>query len=315
METTRPEGPAPRVSHQTSWRSVFFTGLLLWILSVLVTALTSNPNMLPLIVLLGSFLVPATAVIWYLDHYESPILSPRLVVDAFLVGGILGVLAASILEGWLLSDGILIYLGVGLIEEFSKLLGLLFISRRLRQFDSRDGIVLGAAVGFGFAALESSGYALTSLIVVQGQQVTFSLGSLVATELLRGILAPVGHGLWTAILGGALFAASHRAGHLQVSRGVVGAYLFVALLHSLWDSMRGIATVITTILTSTPAQQIGLQGGKLVPPTAAQEATFVIVQIGGLVLISAIGLAVLISRWRRARRELDGRAAGPAPPS
>lgn len=297
MAIAEPTGPRPHVSRPSNWKSVFGTGLLLWILSVLVTGLTGNPNMVPTVVLIGSFLVPATAVIWYMDHYESPILSARLVADAFLVGGVLGVLAASVLEQWLLSDGVFIYLGVGLIEELAKFLALLFVARHLAHYAVRDGIVLGAAVGFGFAALESSGYALNALIVVQGQQVTFSLGSLVATELLRGILAPLGHGLWTAILGGALFRASRRVGHLRITGGVIAAYLFVAVLHALWDSMRGIASVLTAVLTSTPAQRIALQQGQLAPPTPAQELTFVVVQIAGLIILSIVGLFVLWRRW------------------
>ena len=82
-----------------SWKQVFFTGLVLWFASVLVTGLTSNLNMIPTVILLGSFLVPATAVVWYLDHYQSEQLDPWRVLSAFLVGGVLGVLAASLLEG------------------------------------------------------------------------------------------------------------------------------------------------------------------------------------------------------------------------
>ena len=32
----------------------------------------------PTVVLLGSFLVPATAVIWYLDHYHSDVVTPAV---------------------------------------------------------------------------------------------------------------------------------------------------------------------------------------------------------------------------------------------
>lgn len=280
------------------WRRVFLIGLLLWIASVFVTAVTENLNMIPTVVLLGSFLVPVTAIIWYVDHYESPILTPRRVLDAFVVGGILGVLAASILEAWLLSDGVLVYFGVGLIEEFAKLAALVVIARQLPRYLTRDGIVLGAAVGFGFAALESSGYALNALIVQEGSQIAFSLPNLVFAELLRGILAPVGHGLWTAILGGVLFNAS-RDRHLRVTWKVIGAYLLVSILHALWDSMRGIASVLSALLTSTPAQQIAMQAGTLPPPTERQIVAFVAIQIGGLIVVAIVGLAVLSRLWRR----------------
>src|SRR3954454_2652813 len=152
-------------SSTLSWRGIFVTGLLLWIASVIVTALTSNPNLIPTVVLLGSFLVPAIAVVWYVDHYHSPELTGGLVARAFIVGGVLGVMAASVLESLLIRPGVAMFFGVGLIEEGVKLLALMFIARGLTTRTVRDGIVLGAAVGFGFAALESSGYAFTSLLV------------------------------------------------------------------------------------------------------------------------------------------------------
>jgi protease PrsW len=45
---------------------------------------------------------------------------------------------------------------VGFLEELAKLLALLVVARGMARHTVRDGIVLGAAVGFGFAALESS---------------------------------------------------------------------------------------------------------------------------------------------------------------
>lgn len=282
-----------------SWWSVLLTGLALWIASVLVTALTGNLNMIPTVVLLGSFLVPVTAIVWYLDHYVSPVVTPPVIFSTFIVGGVLGVLAASILESWLASDSPVLYAAVGLIEEFAKLMALLFVARRLSRYATRDGIVLGASVGFGFGALESSGYALNALFVVQGHHVQLSLGSLVLTEFLRGILAPVGHGLWTAILGGVLFSEA-RGSHLRLTAKVVGAYLLVALLHTLWDSMRGIAVVLTTILTATPFQRMAAAEGIPVQPTPAQVRTFGFVEFGGFALVAVIGLVVLWINWRRA---------------
>src|ERR1700716_1391412 len=117
-------GPSQRPAGVPSWKQVFITGLVLWFASVLVTGLTGNLVMIPTVILLGSFLVPGTAVVWYLDHYRSDVLNPWRVLSAFLVGGVLGVLAASVLEAWLLSDGVLVYLGVGFLEELAKLIAL-----------------------------------------------------------------------------------------------------------------------------------------------------------------------------------------------
>lgn len=279
----------------TGWRGTFATGLLLWIGSALVTELTQNVNMMPTVVLLGSFLVPATAVIWYLDHYHSTMVTPAVAARAFIVGGVFGVLAAALLEALLLRNGLLIFLGVGLIEELAKLLGLLLVARRLPRFAVRDGIVLGAAVGFGFAALESSGYALSALFVREGHTIALSLGSLVSTELLRDILAPVGHGLWTALLGGALFAASRRS-HLHLSGGVVGTYSLVATLHALWDAMRLIAALLTALYLALPTTgDIWL--GMIVPPAAEALLLKLAFYFGGLVVLSLIGIGLLRRRW------------------
>jgi len=94
-------GWAPR------WWVVFLSGLALWIASIIVTRVTRNLNMIPTVVLLGSFLVPVTAVVWYVDHDPSPLLGPRRIFDAFAVGGLIGVLAVSLVEFWLLTLGLL----------------------------------------------------------------------------------------------------------------------------------------------------------------------------------------------------------------
>jgi RsiW-degrading membrane proteinase PrsW (M82 family) len=274
------------------------TGLVLWVASVLVTGLTGNLTMIPTVILLGSFLVPATAVVWYLDHYQSAELDPWRVLAAFLVGGVLGVLAASVLEAWLLSDGLLVYLGVGFLEELAKLIALVYVARWVQRRTIRDGIVLGAAAGFGFAALETSGYALGALLVRDGAEVRLSLGNLVFTELLRGILAPLGHGVWTAIVGGVLFGAS-RDGRLRITPSVVGAYVLVSLLHGLWDSMRGIAMFLATVLTATPVRAPGVGVVMLPPPPEQLVATFVTIEISGLCVIAVVGLLVLSRLWMR----------------
>ncbi|MGZ3391503.1 MAG: PrsW family intramembrane metalloprotease [Isosphaeraceae bacterium] len=293
------ETSVPRpIVQRWRWLAVFLSGLVLWILSVVVTGLTQNPTLIPTVVLLGSFLVPATAVIYYLDHSPSTTVSAQRVFLAFLYGGVLGVLAASVLEAWLLQNGPLVYVGVGLIEEFVKVLALLLVALGIRHFTTRDGIVLGASVGFGFAALESSGYALSALFTPNG----LSLTSLVFAEVLRGVLAPLGHGLWTGILGGALFTAASKRGRLAIfSLRFIGLFLLVSLLHALWDSMRGLAIVMTLLVTSSPALNVLMQGGLLPQTTDVVTWIFLAFEFGGMAVVSAIGLLMLRRAWRRAR--------------
>src|SRR5438128_3562132 len=213
----------PQRSWAPPWWAVFIIGLLLWGAAIGVTLITGNVITLPTIVLIGSFLVPVTGVVWYLDHDPSPALSPRRITAAFIIAGTLGVLAASLLEYYLVGTGLLANFEVGLVEELVKTLMVVAVAWGIHSFHTRDGMVLGAAVGFGFAALESSGYALASLFVVQGQRLFLSLDSVVVTELVRGILAPFGHGMWTAIVAGTLFAAARARGRGRRYIWILGA--------------------------------------------------------------------------------------------
>jgi RsiW-degrading membrane proteinase PrsW (M82 family) len=261
------------------WRRVFLTGFALWLLTVVVTFATGNPNLIPTLVLLGSFLVPVTFVLWAFTRRHSGEVTAELLFSTFVTGGVLGVLAASLLETYLLHPDPLFFLGVGLIEEAAKLAALAFLCRRLQHKYAVDGVILGAAVGFGFAAFESAGYAFTALFTQQG----LSLMTLVETELLRGVLAPVGHGLWTAILGGVLFAASGRR-HFAFTGRLLVTYLGVAVLHALWDGWQSIAQVITDI--------------------AEDPHLFTVLSWGGLIGISLIGVAWLLVIRRQADREV-----------
>jgi protease PrsW len=248
------------------WWGVLLIGLALWGAAVGSVLLTGDIIVLPTVVLLGSFLVPVTAVVWYLDHDPSPALSPRRIITAFLIAGVIGLVAASVLEFWLVyGPGRIGDLKVGLIEEFVKGAAIVLLALGLRSYATRDGIVLGAAVGFGFAALESSGYALASLFVVQGQQLYLSLSSVVLTELVRGVLAPFGHGLWSAILGGVIFHAA-RKGHLRLTWSVLVAYLGVSIMHAAFDLIGGITGyVVISIVGLVPLVYLWLRADRALP--------------------------------------------------
>ncbi|TCO20275.1 protease prsW family protein [Kribbella steppae] len=280
------------------WVQILVAGFTLWLTSLVVTLLTANANLVPTLILLGSFLIPVTFVAWSFERWRDAHLTAELIVKAFLVGGLLGVLAAAVLETYLLEPSPLLFLGVGLIEEAAKLGALIFVTRHLAQRHGRDGFVLGAAVGFGFAAFESAGYAFNALLTVKG----LSLTALVETELVRGVLAPFGHGLWTAILGGVLFREA-RAGRFRFNRVVLLMYLWVAVLHALWDYTHSIALALTFVLTGTSWQYELLSRGYLPRPTSEQVHVFTVLSIGFLALVSLLGIATLWATWRRTRPE------------
>jgi protease PrsW len=306
--------PHPQVRHRLpAWTRVLLSGLLLWVATVVITFGTGNPNLVPTIILLGSFLVPVTFVVYAFGRADE-VLTAQRIFTAFIYGGVLGVLGATVLEAALLQQpsGLLSYLGVGLIEEAVKLAALWALARRLPRYTPRDGMVLGAAVGFGFAALESAGYAFTALFGSSG----LSLLNLVETEALRGILAPFGHGLWTAILGGALFATAARSRHgrprLRVS--LLGWYLLMVLLHALWDASNSIANWLTLLLTGTPTQWTLIGQGQVPAVTQTQAHLYTAINWGLLLLDAAIGVTILTIRWHRQTTTRPPAAPLPATP-
>jgi protease PrsW len=280
--------------HRRAWVRIFFGGVFLWLASVLVTFVTGNSNLVPTVILVGSFLVPVTFVAYAFEHRASDTLTEQTIFVGFVYGGILGVLGASLLEAAFLGQQSLAsYVGVGLIEEGCKLAVLWFIARRLPEYLTRDGVVLGAAVGFGFAAFETAGYAFNALFTIKG----LSLTSLVETQFLRGILTPLGHGLWTGILGGVLFHSARR-GRLRLSRSLVLWYVVVSLLHAFWDASGGIAALVVMLLTANSMQQQLLELGRVPSPTPLQVQLFTIVSISLLVLDAIVGILFFVGRWR-----------------
>jgi len=158
-------------------------------------------------------------------------------------------------------SGLLGNLKVGLIEELVKGALIVLFALGIRSHTTRDGMVLGATVGFGFAALESSGYALASLFVVQGHQLFLSLPSVVLNELVRGVLAPFGHGLWSAILGGVIFHAA-RNGRLRPSLAILITYIGVSVLHAAFDSFGGIVGyIVISVIGIVPLVFLWLRVG------------------------------------------------------
>jgi len=86
----------------------------------------------------------------------------------------------------------------GLAEEPGKLLVLAFVINKRKYGYILNGLLLGAAVGAGFAAFESAGYAL---------RVALDEGTDAMREVIftRGLLSPFAHIVWTGMAGSALW--------------------------------------------------------------------------------------------------------------
>jgi protease PrsW len=125
--------------------------------------------------------------------------------------------------------------GAPFVEETLKggvLVGLLW--RRRKEFDGpTDGVIYAAMVGLGFAMIENVGYYITALVTpVQG-----GVELLGFTFVLRGILAPMLHPLFTSMTGlGVAYAAARPRGWGRAWPVIVG-WLAAMVLHGLWNAL------------------------------------------------------------------------------
>ncbi len=216
------------------WRTLLI-GFGVYIAGLVILVVTENPNIFPTTILIGSFLVPVTYVTFFYERRHLSSVKVPATALTFFYGGVLGTLAASLLEPLFIQRlDFQTALVVALIEEFVKIWGVLLIARRLQHDSELDGIILGAAAGMGFAAFESMGYSFTAFLRSGG-----SLSATVGVTMLRGLLSPIGHGTWTALFAAVLFRDS-KSRRFRLTFAVAGAYLTAVVLHWLWDGIPGL---------------------------------------------------------------------------
>ncbi|RAY16589.1 PrsW family intramembrane metalloprotease [Actinomadura craniellae] len=260
----------PSVVRRWAWTGVFAGGLAMY-LAVLATLVdTGNPNYLPSLILLGSVLIPATFLTFASGRSGQWQVPALTLGTAALFGGVVGTVVAGVVEYDTLRElGVLPALGIGLIEETAKLIVpvimLMWAIKRGRPTRPADGLVIGVAVGMGFASLETMGYAFTALISSGG-----NVGDVETTLLLRGLLSPAGHMAWTALICGSLWSYA-AAPALRTALTVPATYLAAVVLHACWDGIGGLAAYILLGLISVGWLLWELHRTRALPlrPTAA----------------------------------------------
>jgi RsiW-degrading membrane proteinase PrsW (M82 family) len=172
-------------------------------------------------------------VCFWLDRYEPE--PGRYRLAALGWGGVVAVVISFLAEQLLFAlPGTDSFVDTAVIapvvEEAGKGLFLLavLLLRRSQMHGVLDGLVYAALVGIGFAFVEDVLYYLSAL--VQGGGI-----ALTATFVLRGIISPFAHPLFTAATGlGVGVAVSTRRPVLRWLAPVLGFAVAVAL-HAIWN--------------------------------------------------------------------------------
>lgn len=250
---TTPPLYAVRFSWPRPWlySRVLLIMTIAFVMLMLCLVMFDSSNAIPGVIVVGSFAMPLTTMMLFLELNAYRDVSVYKIIVTFLVGGCASLLATMILYMFITPGmdfvGAII---IGVVEEIGKLIIVYYTISRLRTCHILTGLLIGSAVGAGFAAFESAGYAFNFLLDDEG-----GLYTMFDVIVLRGILAPGGHVAWAAITGAAIVMTK---GNRRLNTDILTSGKFLKLfaipvvLHSIWDMPIGIGEdilLIPTLLT------------------------------------------------------------------
>ena len=208
--------------------------------------LSDAGNMVPAVMILGSFAVPLATLVLFFELNTPRNVSFHVVGKLFLYGAVVSLAVA--LLGYSLPIFDVGTWEAGIVEECAKLLTVVIVMRSVRYKYILNGILFGATVGAGFACFETAGYALNNGFLpglfqglAQGQAAAThtAIVSMLQILRLRGILAPLGHVAWTAIAAGAFWRVKMdkpASPSMFLDTRFLKAFLIPVSMHALWDA-------------------------------------------------------------------------------
>jgi RsiW-degrading membrane proteinase PrsW (M82 family) len=245
----RPAGPAliaVRPSgNQSAIKIVFgvFAAMIAAILGLIVLLLIGLETG-PVALLIGMFCaclpVPLyVMLLLWIDRYESePV---WMLLTAFLWGALVAVfiafvfntanaiVVAAVTDSASIAENFTAVISAPIVEETAKAIILfVFFFWKKDEFDGIiDGVVYAGMVGLGFAMTENIQY--------YGRSLQAGLSGLTITFVLRGMIGPFSHPLFTSMTGiGLGWARQSENGFIKVTMPVLG-FMLAILMHGTWN--------------------------------------------------------------------------------
>lgn len=217
--------PRPRV-----WWRIFVGAVVAYLLMRVGVSEFHNPRFTPGLIMIGSFVVPMSVVVFFFEMNTPRNVSVYQVGKMMLLGGALSLVVTMLLTSIIPGAGtgkIIPAMITAVVEETAKTLALLIVVRHTRWSWQLNGLLFGAAVGAGFAGFESASYATDEI----GANVYGNI-------LIRGLLSPGGHVIWTALIGAALWQVRRTEpfdANMFFDKIVLRRWGVACGLHALWD--------------------------------------------------------------------------------
>ncbi|NWK54980.1 PrsW family intramembrane metalloprotease [Verrucomicrobiaceae bacterium N1E253] len=230
-----------------------------------------NPTLIPGVILLGSFVGPCAVLLLFYEINILKNISIIRVAGAFIAGAVLSLTVTHPIQALANSWGLTTWLNAsvaGPVEETAKLVIAILLLKMVPRKTIFTGLLVGGAVGAGFAAFESAGYAFNIFLskynmIVEGaymnvleqkfnsEEEFFSMVSTaypLASEAmndnirLRAILSPFGHVIWTALTAAAfcrVTASSKVTMETFQDQRFYSIFGLAVILHMTWNSPVG----------------------------------------------------------------------------
>ncbi|WP_459479164.1 PrsW family intramembrane metalloprotease [Clostridium saccharoperbutylacetonicum] len=185
----------------------------------------------PGIVFIGALIVPFSLLVFFWEVNAPRNINIFDVVKIFFLGGISSLLITMILNRAITLGEVDFYgaILIGVTEELAKFIVVAYFLRGSKRKYILNGLLLGAAVGAGFAVFETAGY-----VFAYG----FDVHTMMKIIYTRGALAFGGHIVWAAMSGAALVMVKED-NRLKVKYffniKFLKYFITAIILHAIWD--------------------------------------------------------------------------------
>lgn len=188
-----------------------------------------NANFFPGLIMVGSFIVPLTILIFFWEMNAPQNISIYRIIKILFIGGIMSLVTAVFFYKNIGDSTSVIMIGI--VEEVAKLFVILWFMKDRKYTYILNGVLIGAAVGTGFAAFESAGYALRSVLLSDFDTMYYTI-------FWRGVLSPGGHIVWAALTGGAVCLVRGARPFqfiMLFNTRFLRIFMMVVAMHAVWD--------------------------------------------------------------------------------
>ncbi|MGK4127773.1 PrsW family glutamic-type intramembrane protease [Ligilactobacillus saerimneri] len=218
--------------HPWLFSRIFAFAILLVILMYVLTTANGRPGMFIALTSVAAVVIPVSSLILFFEINVLQNISFYKTVQMSFFGGVLSMLLVMSLDAVIPSGtgNILASFGTGFTEELSKVLIAAYFVNQVRARGILNGLLIGSAVGAGFAAIENIIYSVND-----------ETGTLLplSSDIFRTVTSMGTHTEWCAISTVGLIIAC--AGKKLTFGDLLNIkflrfFAVAVILHTIWDS-------------------------------------------------------------------------------